>query len=67
MKTAHAIRHFGGDKKKLADALKVRVQSIYSWGDLVPYPRQLQLEHLTGGKLRAMSAEQYIAARNRAA
>jgi hypothetical protein len=63
MLTTQAIAHFQGDKAAMAKLLKIAVQSIYGWGPIVPYYRQLQLEKLTGGKLKAMTLKRYIATR----
>lgn len=67
MKVSDAIRHFKTEttdgKRGLADALGIRVQSIYDWGPLVPFHWQPILEKETKGALKAMSARQYAAAR----
>jgi len=55
MTKEQAVRHYGG-VKKLADALGVWPQVIYSWGDNIPMARQYELEVKTGGKLRAERA-----------
>lgn len=47
-----AIAHFG-TQAELARALNIKSQSIESWGDEVPHLRQLQLEKITHGKLKA--------------
>lgn len=52
MRTQDAIDHYGS-RRALADALKIRPESTYSWGEEVPALRQLQLERLTEGALRA--------------
>lgn len=50
--TRDAIKHFGSERK-LAEALGIAPPSVYSWGRKVPDLRQLQIERLTGGKLKA--------------
>ena len=60
MKTKDAVEYFG-KKSALAEALGIKKQSIYTWGLIVPFKRQLQLEKLTNGKLRAMSLEDVLA------
>lgn len=55
MRTDDAIRHFGS-QAALARALDIKPPSISSWGAEVPPLRQLQIEKLTGGKLRANPA-----------
>lgn len=52
MRTQDAIDHFGS-RSALARALGINAASTYSWRDEVPPLRQLQLEALTDGKLRA--------------
>lgn len=52
MRTSDAIKHFGG-RSALARALHIKPESTYSWGDVVPKLRQLQLEELTQGELKA--------------
>ncbi len=52
MRTYDAVRFFGGPTA-LARALGIEPPSIYSWGKTVPPLRQLQLELLTRGKLKA--------------
>jgi hypothetical protein len=54
MTTKQAIKHFGG-VSKLRDALhglKSR-QAIYQWGKTPPYLRQVEIEKLTNGALKA--------------
>ena len=43
-----------GGKGKLCIALKLHRQNLYSWRktNRVPIPRALQIEELTGGKVR---------------
>lgn len=52
MKTKAAIRYFGS-RPALAKALGIQAPPIYKWGPDVPALRQLQIEMLTGGKLKA--------------
>ena len=52
MLTRDAVKHFGS-KAELARRLKIRQQSITTWGEDVPPLRQLQLERITGGQLKA--------------
>lgn len=52
MRTSDAIEHFGS-QAALARALNIKPPSVADWGDSVPPLRQLQIEALTGGKLRA--------------
>ncbi len=55
MLTTKALKFFGG-YGKLAAALDIRAPSIHGWGTTVPPLRQLQIEHITGGKLKANRA-----------
>lgn len=53
MRTADAVRHFGS-QTAVAEALGMKSQSsVSTWGEYPPALRQLQLERVTGGKLRA--------------
>lgn len=52
MTTDDCIKFFGS-KAKLAEALGIEAPSVYSWGEHPPPLRQLQLEAVTGRKLRA--------------
>jgi hypothetical protein len=52
MTTFEAIEFFGS-KPALAAALGLKTPSIYEWGELPPPLRQIQLEMLTDGKLKA--------------
>ena len=47
-----AIKALGGTQAKLAEALGMKQASVSLW-DSVPPLRQLQIEALTGGALRA--------------
>jgi transcriptional repressor of cell division inhibition gene dicB len=55
MRKSEALEHFGNSPSALARALGIRPESIYSWGEIVPGLRQLQLERLTKGALKADS------------
>lgn len=52
MKTTDAIVHFE-TATKLAGGIGVTVGAISQWGDYPPDRRQLQIERLTKGKLKA--------------
>lgn len=52
MTRQEAINHYG-TRAKLAEAIKVSVTAIALWGESVPPLRQVQLQKLTRGKLRA--------------
>lgn len=52
MKTQEAIDYYGGIKK-LADAIGIWPQVIYTWGDTPPMGRQYELEVKTEGALKA--------------
>lgn len=53
MTTSEAIKHFDG-VQKLADALRVRRQSIWKWKrkGRIPMGRQFQLQAMTKGALK---------------
>lgn len=53
MTTKEAIEHYGGDVRALAAALGIWHSAVYQWGDHPPPLRQLQLEKITAGALRA--------------
>jgi hypothetical protein len=53
MRTSEALEFFGNDKRALAVALGIQVPSVYDWGDFPPPLRQIQLEQVTGGALKA--------------
>jgi transcriptional repressor of cell division inhibition gene dicB len=55
MLTKDAIAHFKTEAA-LARALGIRAQSVQDWGTVVPALRQLQLERITRGELRADGA-----------
>jgi DNA-binding transcriptional regulator YdaS (Cro superfamily) len=54
VKTSVAIKHFGG-RGELARALGLTTPAVYQkqWKVRPPYLRQLQIEHITGGALKA--------------
>lgn len=52
MKTAEVIAHYGSTYA-VAAALGIRQPSVMGWGDHPPALRQLQIESLTGGELKA--------------
>jgi DNA-binding transcriptional regulator YdaS (Cro superfamily) len=52
MKTQEAIAHWGS-QKALAEALGLRQPSVAAWGEYPPELRQLQIESVTGGALKA--------------
>jgi hypothetical protein len=52
MTTADAVRHYR-TQQKLADALGIKQGSVSGWGEFPPPLRQLQLQRITYGKLKA--------------
>lgn len=52
MKTSDVIE-FYGSQRKVAEALGLRQPSVANWEEFPPALRQLQLEALTAGALRA--------------
>lgn len=52
MKTLHVIAHYG-TQIAVADALGVSQASISKWGEFPPDNRQLQIERITLGALKA--------------
>jgi DNA-binding transcriptional regulator YdaS (Cro superfamily) len=52
MKTKDAIRYFG-TQDALAKALGIKQSAVGQWPERVPELRQLQLELLTKGELKA--------------
>lgn len=52
MTTEEAIAHFG-DRKKMAEMLRIWPHGTYRWGEFPPMLRQFQMERLTDGKLVA--------------
>jgi transcriptional repressor of cell division inhibition gene dicB len=41
------------NKNQIAKALKIQRQSVQKWGDKVPAKRQIQLQIITNGELKA--------------
>jgi hypothetical protein len=52
MNKQDVLDHFGG-VIATAKALKIAQPSVSNWNDPLPELRQLEIEQLTGGKLRA--------------
>ena len=52
MTKADAIKHYG-TQQKLAAALGLSQATISGWGEFPPPLRQLQMQKITKGKLRA--------------
>jgi hypothetical protein len=52
MKTVEAIE-FAGGEAALAERLGITAPAIYQWGEYPPDNRQLQLQKVTRGKLKA--------------
>lgn len=52
MTTDQAIKHYG-TQQKLATALGIKQGSVSGWGEYPPALRQLQLQRLTKGRLKA--------------
>lgn len=52
VKTKTVVDYFGS-KKKVAKALGITPSAVTMWGEVIPELRQYQLEHLTGGALKA--------------
>ena len=54
MTKTEAIKFYGGKASKLADVLGISLPAIYQWkNDQVPLLRQLQLQRITRGRLKA--------------
>ena len=53
MTTDDAIDYCGGSASELARRLGISRQAIDNWGRWPPPGRQIQIEHMTGGALRA--------------
>ncbi len=53
MTKSEAIKFYGGNVSELARALGIDQSTFYSWGDYPPGGRQLQLEALSKGELKA--------------
>jgi transcriptional repressor of cell division inhibition gene dicB len=52
MTTEQAILHYG-TQTRLASALGIKQGSVSGWGEYPPALRQLQLQRITNGKLKA--------------
>jgi hypothetical protein len=52
MTTQEAIQHYK-TQTKLAEALGIKQGSVSGWGEYPPALRQLQLQQITRGKLKA--------------
>lgn len=52
MTTDEAIKHYGS-QKKLADALGIKQGSVGGWREFPPTIRQIQLQRITNGRLKA--------------
>jgi transcriptional repressor of cell division inhibition gene dicB len=52
MTTYQAVRYYG-TQMKLANALGIRQGSVSDWGEYPPALRQLQLQQITKGRLKA--------------
>lgn len=52
MNKSEVLEHFGG-VVETAKALGIAQPSVTNWSDPLPILRQLQVERMTGGKLRA--------------
>ncbi|MCY1308546.1 DNA-binding transcriptional regulator Cro [compost metagenome] len=52
MKKSDVLAHFGG-VSKVAEALGISPGAVSQWPEDLPPLRQLQLEELSGGKLKA--------------
>ena len=52
MKTNEAIKHFGS-QVRLGELLEISQASVSKWGDYPPENRQLQIERITLGALKA--------------
>jgi DNA-binding transcriptional regulator YdaS (Cro superfamily) len=52
MTTQDAISHYGS-QQKLATALGIKQPTVSGWGTYPPAIRQIQLERLTRGRLKA--------------
>jgi transposase-like protein len=53
MSKSEALAYFKGNVSALARALDMDQSSYYSWKNGIPGGRQLQLERVTKGKLKA--------------
>ena len=53
MTTQEAIDYYGGTQAKLAAKLGITQASVSEWGEFPPAIRQLQIEQLSGGRLKS--------------
>lgn len=53
MTTSEAIAYFKGNVSALARAIGIDQSSVYSWLAYPPDRRQMQLQRVTGGALKA--------------
>lgn len=53
MTKAEALKFFNESQSELARALGIRQPSVSAWGAEIPALRQIQLERVTCGKLKA--------------
>ena len=53
MRTEEAVEHFGGVQAELARALGVTRSAVSQWGDFPPDDKQLELQQITNGGLKA--------------
>lgn len=71
MTKSEALQFYGGNVSALARALDMDQSSVYSWGEYPPGGRQLQLERITGGRLKAepgcMQRKRHVAGGEKAA
>jgi hypothetical protein len=51
----HQVIEYFGTQQAVADALGIKQSSVAGWGEFPPDLRQLQIEMLTDGKLKAES------------
>ena len=51
--TTDEVTAYYGSKSAIARALSIKQPSVSNWGEYPPADRQMQLQILTGGKLRA--------------
>lgn len=52
MKTQDVLNHFGS-QSETARVLGIKQPSVATWGEYPPANRQIQIQAITGGKLRA--------------
>lgn len=52
MTKTQAVEHFGS-QMAIARALGIKGPSVVNWGERIPPLRQLQIERVTGGALKA--------------